>query len=239
MSLHLLQKTKMAEDEGTIMTDPKEIESLTIISKWIKSKRKYPFSGSNPISYWEGCCISVKPNNGSLMELIIKNCDLEINLIDFGANLLSLKSLEWLDISENPKIDGDLINLMELAPNLNESLEGLDIHDTNISGNLECLQSLSQLTWLNIACSQCEGELQSLVPLTDSGKLRFIDLSNCANLRGVIPARFERASKLTVKFEGTELECEDLIAKGINMPGGYFPPSHPLFRKKEETLAVW
>jgi hypothetical protein len=237
--LHLTQKTKMAEDEGTIMTDPSEIESLTIISKWIKAKRKYPFSGSNPISYWEGCCISVKQPSGYLMELIIKGCDLEINLEALAPTFIHFKALEWLDISENPAIEGDLQSIVELAPNLSHSLEGLDVHDTNIGGTMECLQEMSKLSWLSVACSQVEGELECLVPMTDSGVLRFIDLSHCANVRGCLPARFERASKLTVKFEGTELEPEDLIAKGKNMPGGYYPASHPLFRKKEETLAVW
>mmetsp|Transcript_40500 Transcript_40500/g.52152 ORF Transcript_40500/g.52152 Transcript_40500/m.52152 type:complete len:230 (+) Transcript_40500:182-871(+) len=229
----------MGEDEGTIMCDAKEIEALTTISKWIKSKRKFPFSGSNPISYWEGCCISVKPNSGYLMELIIKNCSLEIDLEEFAPTLIHMKALEWLDISENPGINGSLNLIIDLAPNLYETLDGLDIHDTNINGNMICLQKLLKLSWLNVACTQIDDELDCLVPLTDSGILRFIDVSYCANLRGCLPARFERASKLTVKFESTELQPEDLIGQGKTMPGGYYPPSHPLFRLKEETLAVW
>lgn len=59
------------------------------------------------------------------------------------------------------------------------------------------------------------------------------------SLEGIVPARFERAVRLTLQFEGTELVREDLVASGKVMPKGYFPPSHPIHRPAESALSVW
>ena len=45
--------------------------------------------------------------------------------------------------------------------------------------------------------------------------------------------------RLTVLFEGTELLPEDLVGTGKVMPGGYWPPSHPIQRPDDSTLSVW
>jgi hypothetical protein len=221
------------------MVSQTEKDALAHIrDNFVKAKRRFPLAQANPLSFWESCFVSVAPRSGLLVELIIKACSLEATIHDLAPCLEKCSSLSWLDLSENVGLRGEVAHLGSLSSHLT----GLDLHDTMIDGDLATgLVALApSLEWISVSATQVGGVLgDKAVAVTDSGKLRHLDVSLCANLRGVLPARFERASRLTVVYHGTELVPEDLVGTGKTMPGGYSPVSHPLQRKDVMTLSVW
>mmetsp|Transcript_32418 Transcript_32418/g.66111 ORF Transcript_32418/g.66111 Transcript_32418/m.66111 type:complete len:265 (-) Transcript_32418:185-979(-) len=237
-NLHMTQSARNAEEEGSVMISQREKDALAVIrDNYIKATRKFPLAQSNPLSFWANCFANVAPRSGLLVELIVKSCGIEASLKDLAPCLEECSALSWLDLSENVGLTGEVEHLSGLAGHLT----GLDLHDTMVDGDLSTgLVALApSLEWVSVSATQVGGTLDRAVVVTDAGKLRHLDVSLCANLRGTLPARFERASRFTVIYRGTELVPEDLIGTGKSMPGGYAPTSHPLQRRDMMTLSVW
>ena len=137
MALHLKNNTRLAEEVGQVPRVKDEVAGMELIVPFIQAERDCPMSGANPLSYWSNSFIKVSPTlpgvpGGNLLELVIRNCDLVCDLSELAPALASLKTLEWLDLSENPGLQGD-VGSLAAAPlpgsTLTGCLKGLDLHE--------------------------------------------------------------------------------------------------------------
>jgi len=58
--------------------------------------------------------------------------------------------------------------------------QGVDLHETQVGGDISGLATVPRLRWLDVRSTQVGGTLQTLVPLTDKGILRYLDVRHCS-----------------------------------------------------------